>query len=193
MVEPRKSLVAVGVLVVLSAMAGYHYTLLSRPDTNGPSLAGSGSPGAGPSEPTLFTELIADHDDLRWTLSRLNMAEDPAPRSELQDQLQRAFGSHLKAEEATLYWALHSDPEGQELATQGQREHAGIMTILTLMKGLAVTSAEWRGQLALLKERLTSHLEQEETDLFPYAQAHLSAEQLKALHTRFLQLKSSPQ
>ncbi len=123
----------------------------------------------------------ADHEKLDDLLGRLEEAshQDQLP---LLLELYRLVFPHAFAEEAVL-WPLMRRvlADGQDLTVQVEQEHQEVNEIVTRLETLELGSGERQAALDRLADVLREDVRDEEDELFPRLQAHVSVGRLRSL------------
>jgi hemerythrin superfamily protein len=83
---------------------------------------------------------------------------------------------HSEAEEKFVYPRLQGLSETKDLAYEAIEEHKVVKTLLTELVSEPKGTAEWTAKLAVLKENVEHHIEEEEGPLFSKAKRSLSRE-----------------
>ncbi|WP_404335705.1 hemerythrin domain-containing protein [Sphingomonas sp. MMS12-HWE2-04] len=128
------------------------------------------------SNPRIFDDLIADHDRQRALLQRVgdNPGADQARRDAF-DTLRLELQAHAAAEEESLYATMLADPELREDARHSVSEHKEVDDFLGELMELEFGSSDWDAKFDEMRHRYEHHIEEEEEEMFPTAEKHLSA------------------
>ena len=124
-----------------------------------------------------FQILIDDHRKVDQMLQQIGSTDDTQKRMALVRQLADALTRHAVAEENVIYPAVRQKSLTGLDAMTSVKDHADIKTYLYVLQN-TTDKAEWQEQFEALKEEIKSHVEQEESDMFPALRAELSAEEL---------------
>jgi iron-sulfur cluster repair protein YtfE (RIC family) len=104
-------------------------------------------------------------------------------------RLKNALTTHTRLEEQIFYPALANFDETGGLVQTAYEEHETVDELLADLSGLSPTAEEWIELIAVLKENLEHHIEQEE-ELFPRAEELLGQGRLRELGRQMEELKS---
>ncbi|HME72559.1 MAG TPA: hemerythrin domain-containing protein [Myxococcota bacterium] len=111
-----------------------------------------------------------DHRSVKDLLERIaKTTESDANRSKLFDHLYHSLSAHSEAEEAVFYTPLRDHPEAHNLVLESFEEHAVVKTLLGELRALAENDETWLPKLAVLKENVEHHVEEEEGRVFEQA------------------------
>lgn len=124
--------------------------------------------------------------------SLLNQAVDSTDKVELaglSKKIRVELLSHARAEERTIYAFLAQHPEAVDLVMHAKHEHDEVAKAFEQMDQLILGSQDWRVSLAVLRESVERHVEEEESDLFDRAQALFSDGDSRRLDEAFQQEK----
>src|SRR5262249_23773243 len=87
-------------------------------------------------------------------------------------------------EEQLLYPVLKQEEETRDITFEGIQEHHVVKVLLREMEAMPVDSETWTAKLAVLKESVEHHVEEEEGDMFPKASKALSKEKIDEMGAR---------
>ncbi|MFL6276682.1 MAG: hemerythrin domain-containing protein [Blastocatellia bacterium] len=133
-----------------------------------------------------FTLLKQDHETVSVIFEKLEPTTERAikTREELFARLKTELEAHTRIEEQIFYPALKDEEETRDITLEGIEEHNVVKTLLKEMEAMSVDSEEWTAKLAVLKENVEHHVEEEEGEMFPKARKALPKEKLEALGER---------
>jgi hemerythrin superfamily protein len=130
-----------------------------------------------------FTLLKADHKKVAAIFEKLEPTTERGvkTREELFAKLKNELDVHARIEEDILYPRLKEIDETEDLTLESYEEHAVVKTLLGELDALNKDDETWGAKLKVLQENVEHHVEEEEGELFPKAQKHLSTEELNEL------------
>ncbi|HJQ22810.1 MAG TPA: hemerythrin domain-containing protein [Blastocatellia bacterium] len=133
-----------------------------------------------------FTLLKEDHERVSAIFEKLEPTTERAvkTREELFARLKTELENHTQIEEQIFYPALKEEEETRDITLEGIEEHKVVKTLLKEMEGMQVDSEQWTAKLAVLKENVEHHVEEEEGEMFVKARKALPKEKLEALGER---------
>lgn len=141
-------------------------------------------------EPRIFADLIADHDRQRALLKRVGDHKGTdQPRRDAFDALRLELQAHAAAEEETLYATMLANPELREDARHSVSEHKEVDDFLGELLDLEFGSSDWDEKFGEMRHRYEHHIDEEEEEMFPTAEKHLSAETEEKLGEKFEERK----
>lgn len=122
------------------------------------------------------------HEDHIKVKSLLQDLEDTTERAEktrdrLIRELEMELTVHSDAEEKFLYPRLQKIGDTKDLAYEAIEEHKVVKELLEELVMQPKDTAEWSAKLAVLKENLEHHIEEEEGPLFSKAKKAFSKEE----------------
>jgi iron-sulfur cluster repair protein YtfE (RIC family) len=119
--------------------------------------------------------LKVDHEEIRSLLERVDAA-DGSEKARVAEELFELLEVHTAAEERVFYPAVRDAvDEAHEIIAEGIEEHHVVDTLMAEVRELAPGDEEWDAKLSVIKENVEHHLEEEEHELFPLVEEHLSA------------------
>ena|SRR6266404_1541087 len=122
--------------------------------------------------------LMVDHEEVMTMLDTLVTGDMDATDAVLFGRVKDALTLHTGVEEAIFYPALRSFPETKHLIEESYLEHKEIDA---LMASMTPGSSTWDDQISELRSKVEQHAEEEESELFPQAEALLGEEELLRL------------
>jgi hypothetical protein len=111
-------------------------------------------------------------------------------RRELLETLRTALEAHELMEEKVLYPALQAHPEAREVVLEGYQEHHVADVIIGELREVPVSDEQWGAKFAVLKENIEHHIQEEEGEMFRVARALFSREDLQALASEMLAVRT---
>ncbi|MBB5711249.1 hemerythrin domain-containing protein [Sphingomonas xinjiangensis] len=138
----------------------------------------------------IYEVLKADHDRQRALLKRVgDHPGTDGPRREAFETLRLDLQAHAAAEEESLYATMLGDPDLREDARHSVSEHKEVDDYLGELLDLEFGSSDWDDKFAEMRHRYEHHIDEEEEEMFPTADEHLSAEVEEALGEKFEERK----
>ena len=126
---------------------------------------------------TIFEALRDDHETQRTLIGILVATHgDSDGRDEIFDKVRRELRAHAAAEERYFYVPLMESDTTQDQARHSVAEHKELDDFLEQLEQYDRTAPQWLLTARELAERLTHHLDEEETEVFPVAGRVLSAD-----------------
>jgi hemerythrin superfamily protein len=128
--------------------------------------------------------LKKDHDSVRTLFSRFERTSktDLERRNDFLAQIRREIQIHSRAEEEIFYPALKAlNGEGRQLVSQALDDHKDISDLLTQISRLKLTAKNFDDRFEALFEIVDQHIEEEEGEIFRFAEENCSEQQLEDL------------
>ena len=98
------------------------------------------------------------------------------------EKIKRELQIHSRAEEEIFYPALKSlNGEGFRLVSEALREHRDIDQLLIQISRLALADKNFDEKMETLIENVDHHVEEEEGEIFRFAEENCSQEELEEL------------
>ena len=142
--------------------------------------------GATTDQETIFEALRDDHEIQRDLIASLVETHgDSDDRGEIFDKIRRELRSHAAAEERYFYVPLMESDTTQDQARHSVAEHKELDDYLEQLEQYDRTAPQWLLTARELAERLTHHLDEEETEVFPVAGRVLSADDKAELAEKY--------
>jgi len=133
-----------------------------------------------------FEQLKQDHRRVETLFKRIEALGDNALKEKkaLVAQLVRELAVHSSLEEQVMYPALRAKREAfEDNVLESLEEHLLVKWTLNALDKMPASNERYDAKLSVLKEIVSHHVDEEETELFPKARAAFSAEENERLAT----------
>lgn len=125
----------------------------------------------------IFEDLKRDHDRQRRLFGQIRkIAVDNDERRSLFETLRKELQAHAAAEEESLYATMLGCPELRDDARHSVSEHKEIDDRLGELVQADLDSRAWQEAFGELRHRYFHHIDEEEEEMFPKAEAELTDE-----------------
>jgi hemerythrin-like domain-containing protein len=140
----------------------------------------------------IYDVLKKDHQAVLHLLEQMENTSDGAvqKRRDLLTRLSEELVPHMRAEEKVLYDTLKEINETEDLVLEAEEEHSTCEMVLHELQSIEPSDKRWAAKLAVLKENLELHIEEEETEIFAQAKQVLAPEEAKMMAEAFKNLKA---
>ncbi|KOY54985.1 hemerythrin domain-containing protein [Streptomyces sp. XY332] len=116
----------------------------------------------------IIAELTADHREVDGLFARIEHTTPAGERQKAAEHLTIELIRHAVAEEEHLYPAVREHfPDGDLIADKELADHARVEKLLKDLEGLDAAGPEFDQLIAVLKAEVTTHVHDEEDNLFP--------------------------
>jgi hemerythrin-like domain-containing protein len=123
----------------------------------------------------IFDRLIADHNKHRKLLSQIaETIGDSEERRTLFEQFRIDVTAHASAEEQSLYAEMMARPDLSDEARHSVAEHKELDDLIGELVEMDMSSPGWLTKFKTLRHDYEHHIEEEEKEIFPAADAELS-------------------
>jgi hemerythrin-like domain-containing protein len=138
----------------------------------------------------IFDLIEKDHEKVKALLEEIQEnANDNNKRDSLLAQVKQALLAHNKAEESLIYKEL--EKRGYEkLALRSQEEHKLVEKFLENFKE-DLSEDSFLAYTEILKNLISTHIEEEESETFEHLEEEFSEEDLDTLAEKFQQEKEN--
>jgi hemerythrin superfamily protein len=136
--------------------------------------------------------LKADHQKVRNLFQQYQAASDPHTKRHLAEQVCIELETHAQLEEMIFYPAVaeETDKEGQQLVEEARQEHQQVKDLIAELRN--TNDGEFDTQFQELMTHVEHHVQEEECEMFPFAEAELEedmedmAEEMQAVKQQLL-------
>jgi hemerythrin superfamily protein len=128
--------------------------------------------------------LKKDHSTVKSLFSKFDRMGKSSheKKGELFGQIKRELQIHSRAEEELFYPALKAfNGDGRRLVSEALKEHKDVDELLTQISRLKPTDKNFDEKMETLIENVDHHFEEEEGEIFRFAEENCSEEQLEQL------------
>ena len=139
-----------------------------------------------------FSLLKADHQKVAELFEQLESAGGQR-KLRVFEQIKTELELHAEIEEKIFYPALEEPEETHELTLEAYEEHAVVKKLLKELGRARTANEEWQAKAKVLQENVEHHVEEEENELFPKAEAALGEEEIERLGKRLEMAKMRKQ
>lgn len=130
----------------------------------------------------LYQLIRQDHQKVKRLFERLAQSDSGTPsQTRLFAELKHELELHTEIEEKHFYPALQRHDEAKDLVEEALEEHDEVKEVLADLDRADKEDESWTEQLTELQEDVESHIEEEETEIFPVAQKVLDSAQAEAI------------
>ena len=141
----------------------------------------------------IYTALKSDHQEVKKVLKTLEATTEKSGkrRQHLLLRLKTLLVPHSRAEERVLYERLkESDVKhAAALAFEGYEEHAVVDHLMEQLEATSPADKKWTALMAVVKENLEHHIDEEENAIFKKARQAFDRETAVAMCAAFQRLK----
>ena len=137
----------------------------------------------------LLDTLKEEHEMVQDLLEKLVRSDRAAERKALLKQIKANLVPHVRAEEKVLYDAILAlkNKDAQQNGEEGYIEHSlADKTLARLEKIENALSAEFGAAAKVLKELISHHIREEESNVWSDARENFSSDQRKVMNRRYL-------
>jgi len=138
--------------------------------------------------------LKKDHSTMQSLFSKFDRSGKSSheKKGELFVQIRRELQIHSRAEQEIFYPALKAlSDDGRRLVSEAVKEHKDIDELLTQISRLKPTDKNFDEKMETLIENVDHHVEEEEGEIFRFAEENCSEEQLEQLGQEIEERKKS--
>ena len=124
--------------------------------------------------------LKSQHAEVKALFGEFESANGPGQKQKLFDQIADALAGHCTIEEKIFYPSVYVGPLKDELE-EAVEEHLGAKRVIADLLKMRPDDEQFVAKMAVLKELVEHHVEEEEGELFPAVQKNFGAEELSAM------------
>ena len=138
----------------------------------------------------IYEALKKDHVEVLDLLDELiSLKNDDDYREVLIKQISDALIPHSRAEESVFYNTLRAVDAPNKEVFHGFKEHMEAEALLKTLQGMDMINMEWKGVAEKLRDALSHHINEEETEIFSIAREVFTDDEAQVMGEAFLELK----
>jgi len=124
--------------------------------------------------------LKSQHREVEKLFSRIEKAKSSDLKEKLFTDMADKLAVHATIEEHHFYPAVRAK-RTEDILLESVEEHLGIKRVTADLLQTEVDDQTFDAKIAVLKEQVSHHVEEEETDLFPKVRKLLQPDELEAI------------
>jgi hemerythrin-like domain-containing protein len=126
--------------------------------------------------------LTADHQRVRELFQRYEGTKAWNTKQQIAEQVFTALDTHAQLEEQVFYPAFETQAgkKGTQLVAESRQAHQVVTDLVAALRDLAAEDTEFAVKFRELMDHVETHVQEEETALFPEA-AEILADQMASL------------
>jgi hemerythrin superfamily protein len=124
--------------------------------------------------------LKAQHREVEDLFSRTEKAKTSGPKRKVFEQIADKLAVHAAIEEHQFYPAVKAK-RTEDILLESLEEHLGIKRVIADLLKIDKADDTFEAKVAVLKELVQHHVEEEESDLFPKVRKVLDPDELLKL------------
>jgi hemerythrin-like domain-containing protein len=138
----------------------------------------------------IYQALKKDHEEMLGLLDELvALRNDDEYRYVLIEEIRNHLIPHSRAEESVFYNSLRAVNADKKIVFHGFQEHLEAETLLRTIQVMDKVNLEWKPLAEKLRDAVSHHIKDEETEIFDEAKQAFSKEEAIAMAEAFEQLK----
>jgi len=140
----------------------------------------------------ILSDLHDDHEEVAALIEKMINSSDGRERGELMKQVGANLVAHSQAEQNILYKKMEKSEskESRKFAFEGSNEHQIVeQQIEQLTRARDKASEKWTAQATVLRELVTHHVKEEESNGFSCARSDFDSETLEKMGRQFRKQK----
>ncbi|HEX2660836.1 MAG TPA: hemerythrin domain-containing protein [Polyangia bacterium] len=124
--------------------------------------------------------LESQHREVEKLFSKIEKSKSDDAKGRLFEEIADKLAVHASIEEHHFYPAVKAN-RTEDILLESLEEHLGIKRILADLLDLEASDETFDAKIKVLKEQVSHHVEEEESELFPKVRKLFNKEQLEAL------------
>jgi hemerythrin superfamily protein len=124
--------------------------------------------------------LKREHRAVEELFKKFEASKSAGPRGKIVEQIADALAVHATIEEKHFYPAVKAK-QTEDLLHEAVEEHLEIKRVIADLLELDASDATFEAKVAVLKEDVEHHVEEEETELFPKVEKVFGDEELETI------------
>jgi len=136
----------------------------------------------------IFQILKKEHEQVKNLMNQAQSKKE-GRTGDLMNQIHKELMIHMQGEEKLFYPTLEEDDSSREKALEAYEEHHVAKGVLKELQKMPQSDERWMAKLAVLKEIVEHHVQEEEKELFKMARGVFDKEEVKEIGKKYLEEK----
>jgi hemerythrin superfamily protein len=124
--------------------------------------------------------LESQHREVEKLFAKIEKAKSEDVKAQLFEEIADKLAVHATIEEHHFYPAVKAK-RTEDILLESLEEHLGIKRVLADLLETEASDETFDAKITVLKEQVSHHVEEEESELFPKVKKLLGSEQLEAI------------
>jgi hemerythrin-like domain-containing protein len=122
-----------------------------------------------------------DHRKVKGLFRQYEAASGGREKRQIAGQIFTELEVHTKLEEELFYPAVKQKggSEGEEMVAEAVEEHHVVDVLIKELKNMSTTEDQYDAKMTVLIENVEHHIEEEESEMLPDAEAKLGGEAME--------------
>ncbi len=133
----------------------------------------------------IFSTIKADHRLVESIFEKIEKSKAAGRRETLYSELRTELTKHAEAEEKALYPHLIEEKRTRDLGLEAVEEHDMMKHLFSKIDGLGFDDERWMATVSVLKEIVSHHVKEEESELFAKIRKNFSKEERQQILSDF--------
>ena len=125
--------------------------------------------------------LKQDHRTVKALFRKYERANRQSEKQKIGEQIVEELSVHAIIEEQLVYPILRGDKRIESTVLDAIEEHHAVKLVLAEIDKMKVDDERYDAKIHFIKEAVETHIEEEESELFPKVKKLLSADELEDL------------
>ncbi|NJP09028.1 MAG: hemerythrin domain-containing protein [Leptolyngbyaceae cyanobacterium RU_5_1] len=138
----------------------------------------------------ILSLIETDHREVEKLFKEIESAKNSNKAQEYFDQIYKELTLHAQAEELVFYPEMREYKETEKYIEEAEQEHNSVKILLEQMKALKPGDSEFETKMTHLKESVTHHVEEEESEIFSAIRKCMDEQKLHDLGQEFQETKT---
>lgn len=125
--------------------------------------------------------LREDHEKVSELFAQIEEAKNSSEQQRLFEKIRTELETHTHIEETAFYPVLEEYEELKDMVLEAYEEHKQVKTLLREISTLTTDSEKFEAKIAVIKENVEHHVDEEENDMFPQIEQLIEEPELERL------------
>ena len=135
----------------------------------------------------VLKEVKKEHKELKSLISKIEKSKDLKAKRDLFEEFYSYLKAHHDAEEEVIFPKVkeEANKDGKETVLEMIEEHHLGGYQLSLLDRTSMENGTWDAKFSVLKEVVTHHMDEEESDFIPLAREILTENDTSDMYSKF--------
>jgi hemerythrin-like domain-containing protein len=133
----------------------------------------------------ILSTLKKEHRKIKLLFEMIENTSGKKARQKIFTRLRNSLDAHMIAEENVFYSRLQANENSRSQILEAFEEHHMAQIISDEIANLPADDDSWLAKLAVFKEMIDHHVEEEESEVFAQAKKQFTPSELEAINREF--------
>lgn len=137
----------------------------------------------------IYQILKKEHQDVKGLFEKALMSHEKGKGEDILSELKSELSEHMDSEEKIFYPRLENEEDAREKTLEAYEEHHVTKQVMQELLKMSSSDERWMAKLAVMKELVTHHVDEEEKSVFKSAKSILDKKEAQEIGDQYKEEK----